>query len=236
MKKLERNLGLSIAVALSLSACASMNNGVAVGDTGGVVAEYPVETAMLNIYTKARNQTLQAKVGNQMATADIQVTPKGNMRFNNKLVQGSEINTINKVDDQITDQSVAINYFTLNPLVFYGFTDSTGKYSLSNQVTTIPKTARVGDSSQLIVENVYSDSSRRKKIATYNQDWSLSQDSNNTAWLCIETSENLLLSNIAKGTTSECYKINARGDILASKVTINQPTPSGIKTVTFTSQ
>jgi hypothetical protein len=76
----------------------------------------------------------------------------------------------------------------------------------------------------------------RKKIGTYNQDWSLIRDSNNTAWFCIETSGNLLLNNDPNGSSSECYKINARGDILDSKVTISQPSTNGAKTITFTSK
>ena len=72
---------------------------------------------LLNIYTKARSDKLMATIGNQSASAEINVTPKGQMMFNNKAVQGAEVNTINKVNNQITDQSVAINYFTLNPLV-----------------------------------------------------------------------------------------------------------------------
>lgn len=234
-----KKLGLCLAVGLSLSACAGgMNGGTTTGNTNQnhIVTQYPVEATILNIYTKARSEKLVAVVDNQSVSAEITVTPKGRMVFNNKPVQGSEINTINKVNNQVTDQSVAINYFTLNPLVFQGFTDSTGKYSLSNQTTTIPKMATVGDSSKLITENIYADSSKLKKIGTYNQDWSLTRDSNNTAWFCIETSANLLLSYDPEGTSAECYKINARGDILASKVTISQPTKNGARTITFTSQ
>ena len=236
-----KKLGLIIAVSIGLSACASgMNGGTTAGNSNNhsnnIVTQYPVEAAMLNIYTKARSQSLVANIGNQTASADIKVTPKGSMVFNNKQVQGAEVNTINKVNNQVTDQSVAINYFTLNPLVFHGFTDSSGKYSLSNQTTTIPKMATVGASSKLIKEDVYADRSMRQKIGTYNQDWSLTRDSNNTAWFCIETSANLLLSNDPNGSSSECYKINARGDILDSKVTISQPSTNGSKTITFTSR
>lgn len=231
-------LGLCIAAGLGLSACAS---GMTSGTTGNnnqndIVTQYPVEAAMLNIYTKQRSENLVAVVGNQSVSADIQVTPKGSMRFNNKAVQGAEVNTLNKVNNQITEQSVAINYFTLNPLVFHGFTDSTGRYSISNQTTAIPKRARVGESSKLITENVYANSSMQKKVGTYNQDWSLSQDTNNTAWLCIETSSNLLVNDDPNGTTSECYKINAQGDILASKVTLSQPSNQGARTIMFTSR
>ena len=77
----------------------------------------------------------------------------------------------------------------------------------------------------------------RNKIGTYNQDWSLARDTNNTAWFCIETSGNLLLSSDPAGTSSECYKINAKGELLASKVTLNQPSSNGsARTVTLTSQ
>ena len=232
-----KKLGLLVAVSVGLSACAGgMNGGTMPGNSNNIVTQYPVEAAMLNIYTKARSQSLVATVGNQTASADIKVTPKGSMVFNNKQVQGAEVNTINKVNNQVTDQSVAINYFTLNPLVFHGFTDSSGKYSLSNQTTPIPKMATVGASSKLIKEDVYADRSMRQKIGTYNQDWSLTRDSNNTAWFCIETSGNLLLNNDPNGSSSECYKINARGDILDSKVTISQPSTNGAKTITFTSR
>ena len=236
-----KKLGLLVAVSVGLSACAGgMNGGTTAGNSNNnsnnIVTQYPVEAAMLNIYTKARSQSLVANVGNQTASADIKVTPKGSMVFNNKQVQGAEVNTINKVNNQVTDQSVAINYFTLNPLVFHGFTDSSGKYSLSNQTTTIPKMATVGASSKLIKEDVYADRNMRQKIGTYNQDWSLTRDSNNTAWFCIETSANLLLSNDPNGSSSECYKINARGNILDSKVTISQPSTNGANTITFTSR
>ncbi|MGA4440460.1 hypothetical protein [Psychrobacter pocilloporae] len=230
-----KTLGLCIAAGLGLSACASggtMSN----TNANNIVTEYPIETAMLNIYTKQRSENLVATIGNQTASADIQVTPKGNMVFNNKKVQGTEINTINKVNNQITNQSVAINYFTLNPLVFHGFTDSTGKYSVSNQTTTIPKMATVGDSNKLITENVYSDSSMRKKIGTYNQNWSLTRANNQTAWFCIETSDNMLAGGTSEGSSKECYKINAKGDILASKVTIAPPASNGGQTITFNSK
>jgi hypothetical protein len=233
-----KTLGLCIVAGLGLSACASgIGGGMTVNtNPNNVVTQYPVETAMLNIYTKQRSEKLIAIVDNQSASADIQITPKGSLQFNNKAVQGAEVNTINKVNDRITNQSVAINYFTLNPLVFHGFTESTGTYSLSSQTTVIPKMATVGDSSKLMTETVYADSSMRKKIGSYEQDWSLTRDTNSTAWLCIENSKNLSLSSDPIGSSSECYKINAKGDVLASKVTLSQPSANGTKTVVFTSQ
>lgn len=237
-------LGLCVAVGLSLSACAGgVNSGTSVGNMNqnnqnNMVTQYPVEATMLNIYAKELSQKLVAVVDNQNLTADIKVTPKGNMLFNGQQVQGAEVNTINKSNNQIINQSVSINYFTLAPLVFHGFTDSSGEYSLATQTTTIPKMAKVGDSSALITENVYSDSSKRKQIGRYTQDWSLTQDSNRTAWFCINSSDNALLDFDPNGTTAECYKINAKGDILDSKLTIKVPTNNGTgtETINFTSR
>ncbi|MBP2280521.1 hypothetical protein RCH20_000222 [Psychrobacter sp. PL15] len=232
-----KKLGLCIALGLSLGACAGgINSGTMTGNVNqnNVVTQYPVETAMLNIYVKERSQKLMAVVGNQNVLADIKVTPKGSMVFNNKQVQGTEINTITKSNNQVINQSVVINYFTLKPLVFQGFTDSSGEYSLSTQTTTIPKLAKVGDSSPLITETVYSDSSKRKKIGMYSQDWSLTRDTNNTAWFCINSSENTLLAFDPNGASVECYKINAKGDILDSRLTIKGP--EGVGTINFTSR
>lgn len=230
-----KNLALAVTVGLGLSACVTIN--APMDSSSNIVTQYPVETAMLNIYTKARSEKLYAMVDKQSIVADIKVTPKGAMLFNNKPVQAAEMNTVTKRFDQITNQSIATNYFTINPLVFYGFTDNSGRYSLSNQTTVIPKTASIGDSNALITETVYADSSMHKKTGSYKQSWSLTRESNNHAWLCIETSENLLLNFDPDGTSSECYKINAQGDVLASKVTIRQPSQNGsTEAVTFIRQ
>lgn len=232
-----KNLGLGIIAGLGLSACVTIN-GASMGTTDNKqqVTEYPVEATMLNIYTKARSAKLMAMVNGQTVSADIKVTPKGAMLFNGKSVQGGEISTISTLSGQVTNQAVATNYFTLNPLVFHGFTDNTGIYSLSNQTSTIPKSARVGESSSFVTDNVYTDQTMSQKLGTYEQTWSLTQDSNKTAWFCIETSGNLLLNNDPNSASTECYNINAQGDILASKVIITQPTENGNGTIELMSQ
>ncbi len=231
-------LAVAVVAALSLNACVTINAPMgSIGNDSNNVSQYPIEAALLNIYTQPRSEKLYAVVEDQNLVADIKVTPKGAMVFNNKTVQAAEISSIVKRYDQVTSRSVATNYFTLNPLVFHGFTDDSGRYSLSTQTTAIPKMARIGDSSALITETVYSDSSMRKKTASYKQSWSLTRESSNRAWLCIETSENLLLNNDANGPSTECYKINARGDILASKVSISQPVGIGsYRAITFNSR
>ena len=211
--------------ALSLSACTTdgTNKGVVNKplQIHKVVTHYPVETAILNVYTRAYSDQLYTMIDEELVVIDTKVTPKGAMVFNNQQVQGAEMVTTTTVNDQVVDKSVGINYFTLEPLVFHGFTSDVGEYSIATQTKPIPKIASIDDSSTYLTEEVYSDSSKRKKIKTYTQTWSLKRESNSTAWLCIESSENLLLSYDPEGTSTECYKINARGDILDSNVTIN---------------
>ena len=189
--------------------------------THKVVTQYPVETAMFNIYTRTYSDQLYTLIDEKLVVINTKVTPKGAMTFDNKQVQGAEMVIITTVNDQVVDKSVGINYFTLEPLVFHGFTSDVGEYSIATQTKPIPKIASIDDSSTYLTEQVYSDSSKRKKIKTYTQTWSLKRESNNTAWLCIESSENLLLSYDPEGTSTECYKINTKGDVLDSNVTIN---------------
>ena len=220
-----KTLGLFILAALSLSACTTdVSNKSVVNkplQIHKVVTQYPVETAILNVYTRAYSDQLYTLVDEQLVVINTKVTPKGAMVFNNKQVQGAEMVAITTVNDQVVDKSVGINYFTLEPLVFHGFTSDVGEYSIATQTKPIPKIASIDDSSTYLTEEVYSDSSKRKKIKAYTQTWSLKKESNSTAWLCIESSENLLLSYDPDGTSTECYKINAKGDILDSNVTIN---------------
>jgi len=235
-----KKLGLVVltGLSLSLSACVTINGApMGTGDNSNTNAtEYPIETAMLNIYTKARSDQLMAMVDGQTAMADIKVTPKGAALFNSNQVQGSQISTISTLSNRVISQSVATNYFTTNPLVFYGFTDNLGRYSVSKQIFNIPKSARVGDSSRFITDTVYADQTMSRKLGTYEQTWSLTQDSSRTAWFCIETSKNLLLNDASDAPSTECYKINTQGDILASKVTIVQPTTYGNQAIEFVSR
>ena len=234
-----KTFAVAVAAGLSLSACVTINAPITStgSDNNEAVTQYPIETAFLNIYTKERRDTLVAMVGSQQISADITVTPKGTMTFDSKQVQAAEVSTISKIDARITSETMSTNYYTLNPLIFHGYTDRSGEYSVSTPLNTIPKmaTPSADQSYPLLTENVYSDSSKTQKTALYRQNWSLTSDSRNSAWLCIDNSANLL-SISPDGSTSECYRINVKGDILSSKVSINVPSNASIKTITLVNQ
>lgn len=195
---------------LVLSAhAAEIKTNSSLDDTDQVVNQFPVETALLNIYTKESSRTLSAIVYGHKELIEIKVTPKGKLTFENILVQGAEQRFTYRYDDETIEESVGVNYFTLNPLTFYGFDKPSGKYSLATQTAVIPKMASIGDSNQFVTERIYSDSSKNTPVDFYNLTWSLSRTSTNTAWLCIDI-------DIYKNS-SECYQIDGSGNILQSK-------------------
>ncbi len=232
-----KNLVCLIAAGLSLSACTTgINSSVSTDNVQQIVTQYPVEVAMTNLYTQPFSDILHTSITNEEIVLDIKVTPKGSTVFNNESVQSAEVVSSVKTNGQIITELVGVNYFTVDPLVFKGSTDNLGQYWIASQIAEIPKLAKVGESSTYVNETVYSNSTKDDKIATHTQTWSLSQASHNTAWLCIDTSENLLLDNDPNGAASNCYKINPQGDILDSKLTVTYRTESGLRTMDYVSK
>ena len=231
-----KKLALLIVVGLSLIACTTgMNTGIKSNNGSQTVTKFPVETALLNIYTKARTDTLIEANDNQNTVFDIKVVPKGATVFNNQQVKGAETTYTIKSNGIIDQQLISVNYYTLNPTKFYGFTNSLGQYSVANQIADIPKMAAIGESSKLIIENVYSDSKKDVLVDSYTQTWSLSRAGKDTAWFCIIALANPI-SRDPNSENSECYLINAQGDLLKSKLTDSYKTEDAIDLAIYNSQ
>ena len=222
---------------LALSACTTaMNTGITSNNSNQTVTEFPVETAMNNIYTKTRSEDLSTVMYGLKMAKEFTVMPKGTTVFNNQQVQSAEVVTVSKVEGQVVDKSVGVNYFTLNPLVFHGFTKDSGEYSIATQSATIPKVASVGDSSTYLTENVYSDSSKSQQVEKFTQSWSLTQATKDTAWLRITSSENLLVGSEPDGTVDQYYRINSKGDLLNSELNFTYQTQDGFEIIAYMSE
>ena len=233
-----RNVALLIVAGLSLCAhAAEIKTSPSFDNAEQVVNQFPVETALLNIYTMGSSRTLSAIVYGHKESIEVKVTPKGAMVFENKPVQGAEQSFTYRYDDEVIKESVGINYFTPDPLTFYGLTNLSGDYSVATQTTVIPKIASIGDSSKFITEHVYADSNKKTPVDLFSQFWSLSRASPNTAWLCIYTSKNLLLDVFDNDDIySECYQTNALGDILQSKKSIQYLAENSVETINYISE
>ncbi|MGO2213821.1 hypothetical protein ACTXJ2_12255 [Psychrobacter alimentarius] len=232
-----KNLSLLIVAILSLSACTTaMSTGITSNNSNQTVIEFPVETAMNNIYTKTRSEDLSTVMYGLKMAKEFTVMPKGTAVFNNQQVQSAEVVTVSKVEGQVVDKSVGVNYFTLDPLVFHGFTKDSGEYSIATQSAAIPKVASVGDSSTYLTENVYSDSSKSQQVEKFTQAWSLTQATRDTAWLRITSSENLLVGSEPDGTVDQYYRINSKGDLLNSELNFTYSTPDGFEIIAYMSE
>ncbi len=232
-----KTLALLIVAGLSLSACTiGINTVVPTDNSNKEITEYPIETAMNNIYTKTRSEDLSTVMYGLKMAKEFIVIPKGTTVFNNQQVQSAEVVTVSKVEGQVVDKSVGVNYFTLNPLVFHGFTKDSGEYSIATQSATIPKVASVGDSSTYLTENVYSDSNKSQQVEKFTQSWSLTQATKDTAWLRITSSENLLVGSKPDGTVDQYYRINSKGDLLNSELNFTYQTQDGFEIIAYMSE
>lgn len=232
-----KTVAFYLLASLALSACTTaMNTGITSNNSNQTVTEFPVETAMNNIYTKTRSEDLSTVMYGLKMAKEFTVMPKGTTIFNNQQVQSAEVVTVSKVEGQVVDKSVGVNYFTLNPLVFHGFTKDSGEYSIATQSATIPKVASVGDSSTYLTENVYSDSSKSQQVEKFTQSWSLTQATKDTAWLRITSSENLLVGSEPDGTVDEYYRINSKGDLLNSELNFTYQTQDGFEIIAYMSE
>lgn len=100
-----KTLGLCMLAALSLSACTTgVNNSVVMNTPNKIITHYPVETAMLNVYTRAYSDQLYTLIDEELVVLNTKVTPKSATIFNNKQLQGAEMVTITIVNDQVVDK------------------------------------------------------------------------------------------------------------------------------------
>ena len=225
-------LGLCILATLSLGACATgINNSVLTSRTNKVITQYPVERALINIYSKPSNHTLYIVDDKLQVASQVVTLPLGIVTFNGKPVHASRMTSTIYVDNQNVNTSIEDNYYTFDPLVFHGFSGAE-RYSITSQTQDIPKVATLGDSSTFLTENVYADSSLNKKMGTYLKAWSLSKATNNSAWLCISRSANMLVATDA-GTPVDCYIINPHGKILDKRIEYTYPTDKGLRKAVY---
>lgn len=231
-----KTLGLLICAGLSLSAHAvEIKTSSSFDKVGQMVNQFPVETAMVNIYNQKRSETLSVVIEGEPTIIKTRVIPKENTIFDNHKVRSAAtshlITSAKETDFEIT----SIYYFTLNPLKFYGFTNNLDDYAITTQTADIPKWASVGDSSEFAIDSIYTDSSQSTRFNTYTKTWALSRANHDTAWLCINTSA-YVLSDDPNYTTSNCYSIDTQGELLSSKSTYSYSTIEGVKTVSYISE
>ena len=223
-----KTLGLCLLATLSLGACTTgISSSMLTSHANKMITQYPIERALINIYSKPSNYTSYLVDDQLQLAVQVVTLPLGTVTFDGKPVHASRITSTIYIDNQNVNTSIEDNYYSFDPLVFHGFSGAE-RYAITSQTQSVPKVATVGDFSTFLTENVYTDSSLNKKIGTYLKAWSLSKATNNSAWLCISRSANILVATDA-GTPVNCYVIDPHGKVLDKRVEYTYPTDKGLR-------
>lgn len=94
-----KTVAFYLLASLALSACTTaMNTGITSNNSNQTVTEFPVQTAMNNIYTKTRSEDLSTVMYGLKMAKEFTVMPKGTTVFNNQQVQSAEVVRLSKVE------------------------------------------------------------------------------------------------------------------------------------------
>ena len=209
-----RGLLCAVSAAMLLAAC-----GGGGGSSGPVVSklDFAVEGAVSAYMQSAHQFNLAGALSGANFTMNYSFTPGAPATFETHAAQTateSAVLTANGVQSHIT----SVSYFALNPYVSYGSVDQdTGEYAVFNQTANLPATARVGQSGVLGNETGYADITKALVTDTATVGWSLAADTATTALFCI----NVDTSGGTTGDGSQCYRIDANGNVLGFLMRVN---------------
>ena len=226
-----KTIAFCLLASLALSACTTgIKSSSTINNPDSDVTQFPVETAVINIFTKEYSDSLYSLLPDKKSLEfDYKIIPKAASNFENQQVQSVQSISSTSIDNEVITRNIRMSYFTLNPFLFKGYTSSSGEYSVATQSAILPRVANVGSSGKSVAAIVYSDSSKSNQIRSYTEKWSLSKASQNTAWFCIEE---LAHGNLAfKKKKIQCFEIDEHGDILDSKIIETYKTEGGVKTI-----
>lgn len=208
-------IGLMMSLNTVTTASAELSTGNTLNTDTGFVPEFPVEAAMVNIFTQPRIERISTVVAGDSKP----------MHFFTKTTRGKDtlfegLHLHNATMQQYISSELAApfefttqHYFTLDPFKIYGFTADDGAYVISTDTNTLPKMASPDASSYWDLDETYDSSDKKQLLYKIKKYWTLTRIDNKTAWLCINHFEEpLLLSN--EKPFYYCYSIDGRGNLL----------------------
>jgi hypothetical protein len=204
--------------AASLVAC----GGGGGSSDSGTVTVFPIEAAVTSYLTSPRNFTTTHtdSTNGDVYTLDYAHSPGADSTF-----EGSPAKTVSltinlKRNGTPLSTSTQVDYFQTSPFRSLGTIDNTGEYTVMANQVALPATAKVDDSGNLHTSTTYSDSSKATVTATSVATWNLQRASPTTAFFCA--------NSVVKSTDgspdltgSECYKIDANGNVTGNRITIS---------------
>lgn len=180
---------------------------------------FPIEHTFKAIYLDNDERVEKAVIDSNEEETIVKIIEKGQTLFRDKPVYASDRIITSYLNGNEYYRDLSTHFYTLNPLQFVGFTGSEGDmYSISHQFKNLPKKAKIGDSERYITETVYYDKDFKDKKYSYDQAWSLTAASADTAWLCNESFDKTPQGFIKEEVSFiECYEIDKDGNLLRYK-------------------
>lgn len=184
-----------------------------------IVTEFPLEQAMVNIFTQPRIERMSVVFDDETKPTDflIQITKGEDTFFEglylHQVTMQQNLSSELAAPFELTTQ----HYFTLDPFRIYGLTADDGAYVVSTEINLLPKTARSGDSGAWDVYGVYHSRDAKRPLYKMKRHWRLSRIDDKTAWLCVHHAKEEPPSVVQKEHSYYCYSINAQGDLLDYK-------------------
>jgi hypothetical protein len=126
-------------------------------------------------------------------------------------------------------------YFASADYAYLGATDGTTFYDLASPPTTLPATAKVGDSGLYASETLYTDSTKTVKTGTRWTTWSLQSDSATTVLLTLSSQEYDNAGNPTLQTT-ETDRVDIAGRVTFVSGSGSELVNGSPLTFTFTAQ
>ena len=194
-----------VCVAALLAAC-----GGGGGDAGTAAStlEFPVASTVSAFATTPHQFNLAGSVNGKDTTVSYRQTPGALSSFEGKPASTAVQSVAFRVNGALASETTETLYFAVNPFVAYGsINQADGRYSVTDQPTRFPATAKVGQSGVRGSTTEYVDAQKSQIKETSTLTWSLEADTASTALLCLNTA----LSSAPPFTGSECYRIDANG-------------------------
>ena len=184
-----------------------------------IVTEFPLEQAMVNIFTQPRIARMSVVLDDETKPTDflIKITKGEDTFFEGRYLHQVTMQLNLSSELAAPSELTTQHYFTLDPFRIYGLTADDDAYVVSTEINLLPKTARSGDSGAWYVYEVYHSRDAKKPLYKMKRHWSLSRIDDKTAWLCVHHAKEEPPSVIQKEYFFYCYSINAQGDLLDYK-------------------
>jgi hypothetical protein len=203
----------ALAVAGTLGGCGGGDNP---SDSTDNVATYPVAGLITTLFTTENNMLYNgfldpATRGGYGFTTSLKPLT-GTTTFEGATVKSSAVTTSVDHNGRIVDTSVALVYYTTDPLVWVGMIDAQGVYSVHTQQAALPATAPAGSKGAWLKSTDYTSAAKSTVKQTTLVSWSVNpSDKAGSAWVCL----NFTVETAAPVSNASCILTNSTGQALA---------------------